>query len=240
MILYVNGCSHSLGHGTGHTSGMTTNDPAYKNIDEAPHPDNLPHSYGAVLARDMGIDLVCQARSGGSIARAIRTTKQFVYQTQGQIFVLIGVPSFEREEWIDNHGVWWPINFGGHETLPVAMRPKYRQWVVNWDVGTMAYYHIHEQHHTTMIKFHEWLNNHSVKHLFFNTAQMFSPDGRFEKYDWGASYYQPYGEHNGTGQFCRWCLARGFLADKDGHFGKDAHLAWAQELKPYIEASLHS
>ena len=240
MILYVNGCSHSLGHGTGSKSGMTTDDTEYRHIDEAPHPDNLPHSYGAILARDMDMDLVCQARSGGSIARAIRTTKQFVYQTQGQVFVLIGVPSFEREEWMDNHGHWWPINSGGYEKLPAVMQPKYRQWVANWDSSSMGYYHIQKQHHATLIKFHEWLNAHAVKHLFFNTAQMFDLDGRFKEYNWGASYYQPYGNHNSDAQFCRWCLARGFSADEHGHFGKDAHLAWAQELKPYIEASLRS
>jgi hypothetical protein len=240
MILYVNGDSHSLGHGTGSTAGMTTNDNQFHHIDEAPHPDNLPHSYGAVLARDMGMDLVCQARSGGSIARAIRTTKQFVYQTQGKVFVLIGMPSFEREEWADNHGHWWPINSSGYEKLPYAMQEKYRQWVIDWSVSSTGYYHIQKQHHATLIKFHEWLNAHSVKHLFFNTAQMFSLDGRFEEYDWGHSYYQPYGLHDSTDQFCLWCRSRGFLPDKDGHYGKDAHLAWARELKPYIENNLKS
>ena len=240
MILYVNGDSHSLGHGTGSLSGMTTDDTEYRHIDEAPHPDNLPHSYGAILARDMDMDLVCQARSGGSIARAIRTTKQFVYQTQGQVFVLIGIPSFEREEWMDNHGHWWPINSGGYENLPAVMQPKYRQWVANWDSSSMGYYHIQKQHHATLIKFHEWLNDHAVKHLFFNTAQMFNLDGRFKEYNWGDSYYRPYGNHDSEAQFCRWCVAHGFSADTNGHFGKDAHLAWAQELKPYIEASLRS
>jgi hypothetical protein len=240
MILYVNGDSHSLGHGTGNTAGMTTNDPKFSHIDEAPHPDNLPHSYGAVLARDMGMNLVCQARSGGSIARAIRTTKQFVYQTQGKVFVLIGVPSFEREEWIDNHGVWWPINSSGYEKLPAVMQARYRQWVIDWGVGSMKYYHIQEQHHATLIKFHEWLTQHNVKHLFFNTAQTFEPFGRFEEYDWGLSYYRPYGHHTSDGQFCRWCLDQGFPHDTWGHFGKDAHVAWAQVLKPLIENNLVS
>lgn len=236
MILYVNGDSHSVGHGTASQHGMTINDPIYSDIDEAPHPANLPLSYGAVVAQQKNWNLVCQAKSGGSLDRAIRTTKQFVYQTMGDLFVLIGVPSFEREEWLHN-GIWYQINSGGHEVLPDALQERYKKWVIEKD-NAAGWWDQQSVIHNKLYAFHQWLNKHNVKHLFFNTAQPFTnttrAGKRYDTYNWDEQYFEPYGPSESLGVFCNWCLSQGFTHDSWGHFGTDAHQAWAENLLPNL------
>jgi hypothetical protein len=233
MILYVNGDSHSLGHGTGSIHGLTTNDPNYEHIDEAPHPDNLVHSYGALLAKKLNLDLVCQARSGGSLDRAIRTTKQFVYQTQAKLFVVLGVPSTEREEWYHDNQ-WYQINSSGYEVLPAALHQKYKKWVAAWE-QSYNYYQRQITVHESLVNFHQWLDHHNVPHLFFNTMQGIQPDNRFEIYKWGASFIHPYSDQPGNEwSYYQWLDQQGFKADHWWHYGKDAHIAFADFLYQHI------
>jgi hypothetical protein len=232
MILYVNGDSHSVGHGIHHDNGMVFEDTSLKDSSEAPHPANFPYSYGAVLANKLDADLVCQARSGGSIARSIRTTKQFVNQTQGNVFVLIGLPSIEREEWY-YEGVYYQINSGGHEKLPRELQRRYKAWVADW-AGGYDYYRRQQLIYQDIVELHGWLNNRNVKHLFFHTAQVFNDPGM----DFGTNFVEPYGDPNSDFQFCRWLLNRNFKADSWGHFGEDGHRAWAEFLLPYIDKIL--
>lgn len=233
MILYVNGDSHSVGHGINHENGMMFEDASLKDTSEAPHPANFPYSYGAVLANKLGADLVCQARSGGSIARSIRTTKQFVNQTQGNVFVLIGLPSIEREEWYYD-GTYYQINSGGHDTLPEGLQRRYKEWVANWADGGYDYYSRQKWIYQDVVELHHWLNKRSVKHLFFHTAQVFNDTGM----DFGANFVEPYGAPDSDFQFCRWLLNRNYQADSWGHFGADGHQAWAEFLLPYIKKVL--
>lgn len=233
MILYVNGDSHTVGHGTGSPHGMTTNDSKYLHINEAPHPDNLSHCYGAIMAGTLACNLVNQARSGGSLARAMRLTKQFVYQTRGPIFVIIGVPSSEREEWY-HEGAWYAVHAGGHDTLPSSLHDRYKRWVADWAAG-FDYYGKQTNIHADLVQFDQWLNAHCIKHLFFNTEQSFDLDGRFRAHDWQGRFFDPYGGNDHTGAFCKWALQQGFATDHWGHFGKEAHIAWAQVLLNHLD-----
>jgi len=234
MILYVNGDSHSVGHGVNSPHGLTTNDPKYQHIDEAPHPDNLPDSYGALLADKLNADFVCQARSGGSLDRAIRTTKQFVYQTRGQLFVVLGIPSIEREEWF-YEGAWYQINASGYEVLPTALQTKYKQWVANWNTH-YDYYGRQIGIHATLIEFHKWLNSHSVPHLFFHTVQGLQPDNRFKVYNWNSAFVNPYSECPNTAwNYYTYLKQHGFVADSWGHYGRDAHVHFSEFLYQYIQ-----
>lgn len=232
MILYINGDSHSVGHGIHHENGMIFEDARFNDLSEAPHPANFPYSYGAVLANKLNADLVCQARSGGSIARSIRTTKQFVNQTLGDVFVLIGLPSIEREEWY-YAGAWYQINAGGHDKLPLELQRQYKEWVANW-LGGYDYYQRQKQIYQDVVEFHQWLTQRNVKHLFFHTAQVFNDKG----IDFGVNFVEPYGEPDSDFQFCRWLLNRNYKPDSWGHFGADGHNAWAEFLLPYIEKVL--
>lgn len=232
MILYVNGDSHSVGHGIRHENGMIFEDASLKDRSEAPHPDNFSYSYGALLAKQLGSDLVCQARSGGSVARCIRTTKQFVNQTLGDIFVLIGLPSIEREEWHYN-GAWYQINAGGHEQLPEALQIHYKEWVVKWSEG-YDYYARQKIIYHNIVEFHTWLKERNIKHLIFHTAQVFNDSG----IDFGVNFLEPYGDPDSDFQFCRWLLNRNYKPDAWGHFGADGHQAWADFLLPHIKKIL--
>jgi len=233
MILYVNGDSHSVGHGIHHENGMIFEDARFRDSSEAPHPANFPYSYGAVLANKLGVDLVCQARSGGSIARSIRTTKQFVNQTIGDVFVLIGLPSIEREEWYYND-TYYQINSGGHEKLPEGLQQRYKEWVAAWAEDGYDYYTRQGLIYYDVVEFHKWLKERNVKHLFFHTAQVFNDKG----IDFGANFVEPYGDPDSDFQFCRWLLNRNYKPDAWGHFGADGHQAWADFLLPYIKNAL--
>jgi hypothetical protein len=237
MILYVNGDSHSVGHGTAHSAGMCFNDAELQPLGEAPHPANLPHSYGALLAQQLNVNLVCQALSGGSLDRAIRTTKTFLYQNQGPVFVLLGVPSWERTEKF-YHYSWWPINYTGHEHLPAGLHKWYKNWILEWERGSMRYYHDQPHIHQQLIEFHAWLDQHQVPHLFFNTAQSFVIDGRFQEHDWQGAFVTPYGDHTTPTHYLNWCRSQGYVDDEYGHYGKDAHVAWANYLLPHIQSRL--
>lgn len=235
MILYVNGDSHSVGHGTGSDKGTCFDDLQYRFLGEAPHPDNLKFSYGALLANRLQASLVCQALPGGSLDRAIRTTKTFVYQTQGPIFVVLGVPSWERTEKFFQY-CWWPINGDGHSHLPQGLHAWYRDWVQKWDWDGMQYYNDQARIHQQLIDFHQWLNTHGVPHLFFNTAQSFEINNKFDCYDWQGSFVTPYADSKAATHYLTWCREQNFKADQHGHFGKEAHVAWADHLWSHIKA----
>lgn len=233
MILYVNGDSHCAGH------GIVTQDviaSQHADLHQTAVRDNLLQSFGGVLAHRHGWDLVCQARSGGSVDRCIRTTRNFLNQTVGQVFVLIGVSSIEREEWF-HEGTYYAVNGGGHDTMPEALRDRYKQWVA--DLSNFNYYHRQIYVHGVLEDFHVDLMRQGVPHLFFNTAQSFqakdkkNPD-RFNEHNWRGQYLDPYGPWDDSGQFTRWCTQQGFESDYFGHFGADAHLAWADHIEPFI------
>jgi len=232
MILYVNGDSHSVGHGINHANGMMFEDRSLNDLSEAPHPANFSFSYGALLANKLNADLVCQARSGGSIARSIRTTKQFVNQTLGDVFVLIGLPSIEREEWF-YRGSWYQINTGVHERLPRGLRNRYKEWIIKWS-DQYNYYTRQKSIYDDVVELHHWLKQRNVKHLFFHTAQVFNDTAM----DFGVNFVEPYGNPDSDFQFSRWLLNRNYQPDSFGHFGADGHQAWADFLLPYINEAL--
>jgi hypothetical protein len=230
LILYVNGDSHSAGHGTKNPAGMTFNDIKYDYIGEAPHPDNLLYSYGSLLAKKTKFDLVCQALSGGSIERSIRTTKQFIYQTNRNVFVLIGFPSYEREEWFYN-GAWYQVNASGHNNLPEELHNKYKEWIANY--GPNIWSQRAQKLHSVIIDFHLWLLNHKIPHLFFNTEQCL--DANKNHFDFKEHYLEPY---NRNFIYSTWLKNNGYIPDSWSHFMEDGHQAWADFLEPHIQQIL--
>lgn len=233
MILYVNGDSHSVGHGIKHENGITTESSEYQGIGEAPIPENFPYTYGALLADRLGADHVNQGRSGGSIARVIRTTKQFVYQTRGEVFLLLGWPSMEREEWFHN-GAWYPINAGGYEVLPLALQQRYKEWVANWR-DDYSYYERQKIMYHSILNFHLWLKDHNVKHLMFHFNQVFLDPG----YDFGDNFVGAYADEPlNAFSYANYLMAQGYKHDDWGHFGEDGHRAWADYLLPHIQKLL--
>lgn len=238
MILYVNGDSHSVGHGiTSDNFGMANKDPVYQCIGEAPHPKSFPFSYGAKLSKLLKADLVCQGQSGGSWDRVIRLTKQFVYQSQGDIFVLLGLPDSRREEWFYRNAYY---NISGvdesiRKKLPVELHDRYKKYALENDEG--IWYRRSVYMHNSATELHNWLNYHNIPHLFFNYTQCF--DMAIEQLpkvtDFGVNFVYPYDPQY---MYEVWCKNKGFIPDAAYHFGADAHEAWANFLLPYVKEVL--
>ena len=214
MILYVNGDSHSTGHGIINSAGMTENDFQYEHIEEAPYPDNFVHSWGYKLAELLDAPLVCQALSGGSLDRSIRTTRNFVYQSNKKVFVIIGIPSFERIE-VKHNGRWYQFNLGDHTRYPDRLHLQFKEWLSN--VGNYRQYHkpVLEKLYT----FHLELNQLNVPHYFFNTEQTIEE----YRFNFNHSYDSKFSLNN-------WCKEKGFIPDNWSHFKQDAQYSFAKDF----------
>jgi len=232
LILYVNGGSHCVGHGINNSPGMTYYDKTYSDIYSAPIPSSLRYSYGAILAEKMSANLVCQGQTGSSWNRVVRKTKQFVYQTIGKKFVLLGVPTIEREEWFYK-GTYYQINDLPENNYPEELLTKYQDWLKDlnndcfWTRKSLEIYQ-------SAIDLHKWLLENNVPHFFFNFKQSLS---RIELdvsdiFDFGPYYLEPC---NDNLTYYNWCRSQKFNNDEWGHFNSDAHCAWAEFLYPYIK-----
>ena len=210
MILYVNGDSHSVGHSVVQEMGMAHEDLRYAAIKYAPHPDNLPSSYGYLIAEKLDWPLVCQGFSGGSADRCIRVTRQFLFQTYKKVFVLIGWPSFDREEWYFQNR-WWPITKGDADRYPTELHTKFKNWLVNFDLPDVRARRV--KYITKQIDdFHLWLTDQQIPHLFFNTVDQ-----------------QP-----NVDTYRDWLINNHIQPDQWDHFRADGHTAWAEYLTPKI------
>jgi hypothetical protein len=228
MLLYVNGCSHSVGHAIVNVNcGMAKDDSKYWHLGESPHPDNFPYSYGYLLAKKHNLSLVAQGLSGGSIDRVIRTTKQFLGQYVGDICLLIGWPGFDREEWKYNDA-YYQINASGNDNLPDGLKQRYKEWVAHSTVNKNSVARSYQK----INQFHFYLKKQCIKHLFFNTAGDFSSILESNRTNFGNNYLLPYQWNH---EYLGIIQNKGFKARDDWyHYGADAHQFWADYLEPYL------
>lgn len=216
MILYVNGDSHSVGHGIANSAGMADDDCRFEYIEESPHPENFLHTWGYKLAELLDVPLVCQARSGGSLDRCIRTTRNFVYQTNKKVFVIISVPSFERiEKKYLNH--WYQFNIGDHTRYPEKLHQPFKSWLSSLNGDYTQYY---EPILKKLYNFHLELNKLNIPHYFFNAEQIIKNSNGF-------SFDECY-----DSEFCyrHWCLEKNYKPDEWSHFNQDAHCSFAKDF----------
>jgi len=78
MILYVNGCSHTAAAEAAVPHAWAVDDRQYWDKGTEAHPANLAVSYGKHIADALDATLICQASSGGSNDRTIRTTMEWI------------------------------------------------------------------------------------------------------------------------------------------------------------------
>lgn len=206
MLLYINGDSHCVGHGIVEEYGMSHEDLTYSQIKQAPHPINFPHSFGYQLANKLNLPLVCQASSGSSIERALRTSKQFVFQTNQKIIIILGLPSLNREEWYFQNK-WWQITEGDKNRYPPELHSRFQNWLLVYDSND------YKQTRRLAVEkkindFSMWLDNINIKHLFFTTVDNI---GSYENY----SIY---------------LKSKNINPDKWNHFKLDGHTAWADYI----------
>ena len=233
MILYVNGDSNSAAAEAITPFGFAEDDPNYKHLGRAPHPDNLVVSYGKLLADMLCAELECEAESASSNHRIIRTTKNrlftnlFVDVVGDPAMVLIGWSTWEREEWWhEGTGKYWQVNAGGigHD-WPDEIKGRYRHYIANLDYDKCV-----RRAHDEIYELHLDLKLLNIPHLFFNC---FEPFTNVTPVDWDHSYLEPY---NPKFTFYNWLRAHGHQTVYPGsyHFGAAAHADWADLLHQYV------
>lgn len=226
MILYVNGDSHAAAAEAVNSHAWAIDDGQYWDRGQEPHPDNDAVSFGRVLATALGCDYFNQSQAGGSNARIIRTTREWLQQQHNlqDVFVLIQWSTWERQEWFWN-GQWLQVNASGTDHVPAELQQQYREFVVNvdWPIAE-------SRAHQTIHAFHKELLQNGVRHLMFNGNNHFR---LVNPLDWGTNYLAPYYPNQTFDAVLR---QNGFktVSPKSWHFGPDAHCFWAQYLLQYI------
>ncbi len=227
MILYVNGDSHSVGAEAINPHAFANDDPQYKHLGKFPHPDNLKVSYGQLIANNLDYDLMCDAESGASNTRIIRTTYSHLEKTTPDLIV-IGWTTWEREEWMFGDKYYQfsagmnPVN------LPKEISEIYKKWIVTRDRP-----HIYCEYWQERIwQLHQTLTSKHIPHVFFNT---FSCLHTQDHKDWNGSYLAPYDQ---TQTYYDQSIAQGFKPKNVHHFGTDAHRYWAEYLTKIIKESI--
>lgn len=239
MILYINGDSHAAGVECVNPHAWAEDDGALWGYGKGPHPDNEAASFGAVLSELLHCTRINQSQGGGSNARILRTTRQWLAQnirSMTDIFVLIQWSTWERTEWF-YQDEWWQVNASGTDHVPRALEDRYRKFILDIDWTAVT-----QQAHEDIWLFHLELERLQVPHLFFNGNSHFGgthcengltmPIIKQHK-TWGPSYIEPY---NPDATYNSVLKNNGFrtVAPNSYHFGADAHCFWAKHVLNYM------
>jgi hypothetical protein len=243
MILYVNGDSHAAAAEAVVPHAWAEDDEFLWGMGRQAHPTNAQASFGCELANHLFAVLDLDAQAGGSNARIIRTTRDWIRSNQNNLsdtFVLIQWSTWEREEWFYND-VWWQVNASGWDHVPPELTQRYKEFVANIDWVKCT-----RQAHEDIWNFHCELEQQGIRHLFFNANSHFAMPvlnnrNRFDpvilpedQKDWGTSYLGPY---DAELTYDRVLKNNGFEYKNPAsyHFGADAHCFWAEYLLQYIK-----
>ena len=227
MILYANGCSHTAAAEAAVPDAFAVDD-GRAGIDRRPHPANLAVSWCTKLADMLQAKLVCDAESGSSNDRILRTTLNWLdHQTDlSNTLVVIQWTTWEREEWLDN-GVYFQVNASGQDWVPNYLRARYKDYVINHDYWAKT-----QEWHERIWSLHTKLLEQKVKHLFYNGWSTFS-DISPQK-DFGSNYLGPYDRELSYNSVL---VNNGFewVSPNSFHFDAKGHCFWAKYLLQYIK-----
>ena len=229
MILYVNGDSHAAAAEAVNCHAFAEDDHRYFYMGRAPHPDNLAASWGRMLADVVKASFKCDAESASSNARILRTTRQWLKDTNlltTEVLVVIQWSTWEREEWQDEKGTYYQVNASGIDDVPDSMKERYKQFVVDVDWKSCT-----EGWHTKIWDFHTELESKGIKHIFFNGNNDFSKIR--SKLEWGNSYIGPY-DSDKTYNAILTQAGHKTVAPNSWHFGKTAHVFFHRVLLQHI------
>jgi len=226
--LYVNGCSHSAAAEAVNKHAWACDDGTLWDMGNAPHPDNLAVSYGQHVADALGCDLICEASSGGSNDRTIRTTLDWIENNRDKLsntFMILQWTTWEREEWFYG-SKYWQVNASGTDTVPIELEDQYKHYVINVDWNIKI-----SDAHGKIWALHCYLKELSVQHLFFSGNSTFSDITNRHK--WGKNYIEPYSrEHSYNAVLINNNFE--YVNPTSFHFGADAHCFWGKYLLQYI------
>jgi len=228
VILYVNGDSHTAAAEAMNPHGFACDDSQYYYLGQVPHPDNLEVSWGKHLSRHLGMSLHCHAQAGCSNDRIIRTAREFLTtfeQEKENWLMIIQWSTWERQEWLLD-GVYYQVGASGIDSVPQEYQERYKKFIVeiDWDKCT-------QEMHDKIWDFHQELAWHKIPHVFFNGDNNFNTIKN--RCDWGTNYIGPYDPDQ---TYSMWLKNNSFVPvySGSGHFGEDAHSAWADFMLQYI------
>jgi len=231
MILYVNGCSHTAACDAAVHYAWAKDDPDCYDSGEEAHPENLKVSWGKKLSEMLdATDFYCDAQSGGSNPRIIRTTRRWINDHPNLLadtFMILQWTTWEREEWLhEESNYWYQVNASGIDHVPPDWRERYKKYVasIDWQAKT-------QQAHEEIWNFHCELKQQNIKHLFFSGHSTFSHIQN--KQNWGVDYIDPYDLNSSYNAVLK---NNGFEYTRPFgyHFGKEAHCFWAKHVLQYI------
>jgi len=204
-VIYINGDSHSAGAEIINGYCFAADDRRYIAWGSRAHPEAIPYTYGYKIAQALNQPFFMDAESASSNARILRTTRQFVEQTQNKnkLFCIIGWASWEREEWKYQDG-FLQITASGIDSVPESMEEEYKKWVIK---QTPEERKLKEKFWADKIaQFSEELTEQNIKHIFFHTDE-----------------------------YTKYLTEQGYQTVNGGyHFGADAHTAWYKHLLPQV------
>ena len=227
MILYANGCSHTAA-AEAVVPAVFRKDDGRHGIDRRPHPKNLAASWCTHVAQELGATLVCEAESGGSNPRILRTTREWIANNTDKLndtVVILQWTTWEREEWLHN-GTWYQVNASGVDWVPDDLRQRYKEFIagIDWQQKT-------QQAHEAIWQLHQELVNKSIRHLFFSGHSTFSDIQN--QHIWGRYYMDPYLRQ---GSYHNWLAQNGgtYANPASYHFDAKSHRLWADHVLQYI------
>lgn len=224
MIVYVNGDSHAAGAEAVNGYASADDDPQYKFLRRLPHPDNIRVSFGQLIADNLKYEFYCDAESGASNSRILRTTREYLKSNTPNL-VIIGWSTWERTEWVVE-GEYLQITAGSK--ISDELSSQYQTWLANLPTNQ----ELCDQAQEDIWQLHTELVQQNIPHLFFNCFSCLEVSNQK---DWQGSYIGPYNQKD---TYWDWCLAQGFTPTKYYHFRFDAHLAWSNHLTNIINESI--
>lgn len=231
MIIYVNGDSHAAAAEAVVPFGWAEDDPFFYGLGKRPHPENERASFGCEIANQLNAILDCDAQSGASNARIMRTTRQWVdecYDSRDQVLVIIQWSTWEREEWIIDGG-YYQVGASGTDSVPESHQEQYKAFIrnTNWHERGRFW-------HQAIWNLHQDLKNRDIPHVFFNGNNHFGEI--LERRDWGVNYLNPYDPSLTYDAILR---ENGYktVNNASWHFGADAHCFWADFMLNYARSN---
>ena len=202
-MIYINGDSHSAGAELVDGCCFAADDRRYIAWGSRAHPEAIPLTFGYKIAQALNQPFFMDAESASSNDRILRTTRQFVEQTQNKskLFCVIGWTTWDREEWEYQDG-HIQITASGIDSVPESMQGEYKECVINQTREELR--RKRKLWTKQIMEFSQELVEQDIKHIFFHT------------YD-----------------YIDYLKKQGYQTINDGeHFGIDAHTAWFKHLLP--------
>ncbi|MBC8555657.1 MAG: hypothetical protein H8D23_39090 [Candidatus Brocadiales bacterium] len=207
MLLYSNGDGCSAGAEIVGNYCFAEEDEKHHALGKRAHPGAVPLTFSYKLAKTLNYGYMNDAESFSSNERILRTTKEFLDQSNQEVFLLIGWSRWDREEPHENNTYTDDLT---------SLRQKAKKW------------------HQLIYEFHLELQQQNIKHLFFNSYNHFDDEQVpvAERKDWGDSYIDPY-DINKT---YYWYLKSNFntVNPNSYHFDEHGHTAWFKYLLPWL------